>query len=62
LPPPLPATNNTARTNDVTGKISTMTNDQENPNQPQKPSTILGAVEFNNVSFAYLPRPNVNVL
>jgi ABC-type bacteriocin/lantibiotic exporter with double-glycine peptidase domain len=39
-----------------------MTNDQENPNQPQKPSSILGAVDFNNVSFAYPTRPNVNVL
>jgi ABC-type multidrug transport system fused ATPase/permease subunit len=53
LPPPLPP---------IKGTISTMTNDQENPNQPQKPSSILGAVDFNNVSFAYPTRPNVNVL
>jgi ABC-type multidrug transport system fused ATPase/permease subunit len=59
LPPTLP-TNRTSGANNVTKSAGT--NDQENPNQPLKPSSIQGAVDFNNVSFAYPTRPNVNVL
>jgi ABC-type multidrug transport system fused ATPase/permease subunit len=36
--------------------------DSENPRTPQQPSSIQGAVDFNDVCFAYPTRPNTDVL
>jgi ABC-type multidrug transport system fused ATPase/permease subunit len=56
--PPAPGVS----TNDVNDKKPNTNDDYEKPSEPQTLSSVQGAVDFNNVSFAYPTRPNLNVL
>jgi ABC-type multidrug transport system fused ATPase/permease subunit len=45
-----------------TGEQAAMPDDSETPKTPPQPSSVQGAVDFNEVCFAYPTRPNTDVL